>query len=506
LESPQYLDQPARLFAKKAEVRRLSTDIESRRPTTRRKVEGEGEPAVKRRETETEKEVPSEEKLEIGPVPEKQTAVKVELPEEVHVPVEIPAVPTSVTKTVDDFRASRGVVRKKLADAERVLRYNQERFDLLEDASRYWDEYRSEIEFRSYRGVRRFPRLLKDELERLRTDIPANERQIAGLRQEINDINAEIDSRTGFRPGAEADYADLNYDKLGDARTPICFAADTPVHTATGIRPIEALKVDDLIYSFDTANEITELKPVTAIFQNWTDIVMDISIDQDLLHVTRGHPFATKNWIWKEARLLRSKEHVYTISGKYKPVDQMTMRASVAKTYNLEVADHHNYFVGNVGTLVHNSNTSTSDNRRWISTKRSTTSIYVVVDESQHVIVNGVRRPRVIYVGKTFQGESGDIEKRFRGHLGDNPQWRDRQKTISPMPVDEYLGLSRPVKGNWTEFEAAVWEQHFIDMFGGKRGSGRTNPYQAQLENEINAITNEKFEMFKDGYGHNPCR
>jgi hypothetical protein len=88
--------------------------------------------------------------------------------------------------------------------------------------------------------------------------------------------------------------------------------------------------------------------------------------------------------------------------------------------------------------------------------------------------------------------------------LADKPHWKARSAHLKPVPVGEYLGLAKAIEGKWTAFECAVWEQHFIEMFGGKWG--RTNAYQAQLDNVINAITPPQFHAFRNGYGHNPCR
>jgi hypothetical protein len=347
-----------------------------------------------------------------------------------------------------------------------------------------------------------FPRPLQDEIAALTKELPLAHAKIARLRQQIADINADIDTRTGFRPGAEADYAALDYDKLGDPSVPICLAAGTPVQTPDGPRAIDTLRPGDAVFTFDQSRGSTVVRPVVRVFRNWTDLVVDLRFGKELLQSTRGHPFATAERGWQPARSLRPGERVLARDGCTVELGASETVALVVETYNLEVADHHCFYVGLTGVLAHN----VDENRNWTNAERSPTRIYVIVDRSQLVEIDGVLRPKVIYVGKTFQGEAGDVRTRFRGHLAAKPHWKLRVADLDVLPVDEYLGLSRAIEGDWTRFEAAVWEQHFVNLFGGKSGSHRPNRYHAELENDVNAITPDKFEQFREGYGHNPCR
>lgn len=171
------------------------------------------------------------------------------------------------------------------------------------------------------------------------------------------------------------------------------------------------------------------------------------------------------------------------------------------ETFNLEIAEHHNYFVGLAGILAHNGNVAAAVKSGFSSEERSLTRIYVVVETT---VVKGVKREQIIYVGRTLQGEAGNVQKRFTGHLGDKPHWKAKARNLKAVQVDEYLKLSYKAEGKWTQFEAAVWEQHFIDLFGGKLG--KLNEYGAKLENDVNAITRDQFKRYRDGYGQNPCR
>jgi len=83
-----------------------------------------------------------------------------------------------------------------------------------------------------------------------------------------------------------------------------------------------------------------------------------------------------------------------------------------------------------------------------------------------------------VYAGQTVNG----VEQRFKEHLGDgHPHWKN--------------GYTKKAEfsGNWTPYEAAVWEQHYIDLNGGKNA----------LENKVNAITEEAYIKYKPL--HKPC-
>jgi hypothetical protein len=388
-----------------------------------------------------------------------------------------------------------------LADSTRDLDYRERRLGDLQQASEDWPAARRTNAFRRDADLQKFPQRLQAEIDRLEADIPRAEQNIADLQRQIRDLNAEIDQRTGFRPGAEVDYAALSYDRLGRPGTPICFATGTRVHTVSGIRPIETLREGDWVYCFDSTTDTIDTRPVTAVLRGWTDLVVEISAAGERIRSTRAHRFFVEREGWQQARVLHAGVNLHAIDGASHVVETATTCVASCETFNLEVAEHHNYFVGAAGFLVHN-----GDDSGFTETARNLTRIYVVVDHSQQVIIDGVSRPRVIYCGRTFQGEAGDVTTRFNGHLRSKPHWRVRQAHLEIMPVHEYLGLARAVEGNWTVFESAVWEQHFIAFFGGKTGQHRANPFQAVLENDVNAITPRQYALHRNGYGHNPCR
>jgi len=161
-------------------------------------------------------------------------------------------------------------------------------------------------------------------------------------------------------------------------------------------------------------------------------------------------------------------------------VRAVEVSAAEEDTYNFEVNGPHNYFVSDSGVLVHNGDGVTSGFELQLATP---TDIYAVTDPSG----------RVVYVGQSVQG----VDTRLLQHVNDVgsalhiPQG-DPRRLAPDFPRNVYR--TRAVaSGNWTPYEAAVWEQHYIDAHGGVDN----------LLNRQNAITPEKFDRYRNL--HNPC-
>jgi len=152
----------------------------------------------------------------------------------------------------------------------------------------------------------------------------------------------------------------------------VCFVAGTLVHTSEGQKPIEQIKVGDSVLSYDERTGKTEYKPVLATFSHEAKEVLDVTIEgePEPLGVTPQNPFfvhrARDNTDdgdldgdgsageWISAGKLREGDQVRRPDGSWSPVVKIEKRESGATVYNFSVADNHTYFVGHIGTLVHN--------------------------------------------------------------------------------------------------------------------------------------------------------
>ena len=69
------------------------------------------------------------------------------------------------------------------------------------------------------------------------------------------------------------------------------------------------------------------------------------------------------------------------------------------------------------------------------------------------------------------------------------------------MPISVIGRLRKPTYGTVTQYEADVWERHFIDLHGGLRAN---NP-ASTLENIDPVISQKKYFQYKDMGLHQPC-
>ena len=130
-----------------------------------------------------------------------------------------------------------------------------------------------------------------------------------------------------------------------------CFAAGTPVHTRTGIRPIEELKVGDLVLGRDTATGGLEYQPVTAVYHRRPAPTFKVVIGGEALVVTGIHRFWKAGAGWVMARDLKPGDPIRTVDGA-RTVDSV-QPDEVRPVYNLDVEHTRSYLVGRAGALVH---------------------------------------------------------------------------------------------------------------------------------------------------------
>jgi hypothetical protein len=255
------------------------------------------------------------------------------------------------------------------------------------------------------------------------------------------------------------------FSDLGGRLEP-CFAPGTPIRTPNGHRLIEQLVEGDLVLAYDFDSDRVVERRVVRKIQNWTRHLVDIQAEGEIISATRMHRF----WVddtrrWTGAQDLNAGMLLRASDGLIARVGAVHVRAQQSATYNLEVNGTHNYFVGERGVLVHNGT-------EFESLTKVSTEIYEVLN----------LQDKVVYVGKTVQG----ADVRFSSHLNTKADWRE-------------LGYRVRVrrKGMWDAYETAVWEQHYIEHNGGVKIGSR-------LENEINALTPENYDLYKE-FGHNPC-
>jgi RHS repeat-associated protein len=148
-----------------------------------------------------------------------------------------------------------------------------------------------------------------------------------------------------------------------------CFEAGTPIHTKDGTKNIEEIKEGDEVLSKDIETGKVEYKKVVKTFSRDTYGLLEVKIEGEdkALGVTTEHPFYARRARsstqtgdeeseaeWIAAGELRVGDWVQRPSGEWVRVVSISRREGRVRVYNFEVEDNHNYYVGNIGTLVHN--------------------------------------------------------------------------------------------------------------------------------------------------------
>lgn len=141
------------------------------------------------------------------------------------------------------------------------------------------------------------------------------------------------------------------------------FQAGTLVLLADGTtRPIETLKVGDVVLTTDPVSGTTEPHEITQLHVNddkeFTDLTVTAGTDAGAaINTTREHPFwsVTRN-AWTHAGALNPGERLQTDDGTAVDVLTRTNYTGARTMYNLTVATIHTYYVvtGILGVLVHN--------------------------------------------------------------------------------------------------------------------------------------------------------
>jgi hypothetical protein len=281
-------------------------------------------------------------------------------------------------------------------------------------------------------------------------------------------------------PSVKGSWADH---KWGDPSIAPCFPPGTVVKTPEGDRKIEDLVVGDMVIAYDFVSNACVIQPILQLYKNWTQNLVDINVNGELITATRMHPF----WVessneWVPASELKSGMSLQTPAGNSVTVEFAKIYATESTTYNLNVSQTHNYYVGQQGVLVHNGGEDEKSSNFADPTKKAA-KIYEIVDTSSGDEV-------IVYRGKTIQKS---VDDRFKQHLADEAakksNWQQKYKE-GELSIREIAG------GNWTDYETAVWEKHYIDE-GLKAGYPLVNDLKAH------PISEQKYKEYK--HLHNPC-
>lgn len=138
-----------------------------------------------------------------------------------------------------------------------------------------------------------------------------------------------------------------------------CFAAGTPISTPSGDVPIDQLNVGDIVLAYDEATRTVVPRPIVRTFAHPDQRPGHLRLeDGRVLDVTDNHPiYLPERGKYADAGTVASETRLLVLNGTTTTsgiADGFLPDSSVAlqTVYNIEVAEHHNYFAGSV--LVHN--------------------------------------------------------------------------------------------------------------------------------------------------------
>jgi hypothetical protein len=132
-----------------------------------------------------------------------------------------------------------------------------------------------------------------------------------------------------------------------------CFAAGTPVVTATGPVAIERVQIGDRVLSQDPTTGELAFKPVLATSKNPPVKLLRVGTLRGDVRLTLGHPFWIEGKGWRMAKELAVGDKVHGLSGAV--AITRIEKASDDPVYNLGVADFGTFFIGDAQLLVHDS-------------------------------------------------------------------------------------------------------------------------------------------------------
>ena len=119
--------------------------------------------------------------------------------------------------------------------------------------------------------------------------------------------------------------------------------------------PIEAIRVGDLVWSWEEGRQNLALKPVVSVSQHEAHALVELLVGSETLRTTPEHPFLLGSGEWKLAGQLEVGDELLRSDRVRMPVRQVIHDTEhTTRVYNFEVADWHTYLVGYWLLIVHN--------------------------------------------------------------------------------------------------------------------------------------------------------
>jgi hypothetical protein len=130
-----------------------------------------------------------------------------------------------------------------------------------------------------------------------------------------------------------------------------CFVAGTEVVTNRGMKSIERIVVGDSVLSRNVVSGELSWKPVLRATVRPPEKTCVIAVENEEFRCTYGHLFWVSGFGWKKSSELKPADVLH--AAEEPKVIMSVKEGAAAPTYNLEVADNANYFVGKTMVMTH---------------------------------------------------------------------------------------------------------------------------------------------------------
>ncbi len=130
-----------------------------------------------------------------------------------------------------------------------------------------------------------------------------------------------------------------------------CFAAGTLVQTQTGLRPIESLKVGDVVLTQSVKTAGLGYQPVVKVHHNPPSATFKIVLGGETIVSSAFHRFWAPGRGWVMARDLKPGDVLRTLGGL--ATVSTVENDRVQPVFNLDIAEDADFFVGHLGALAH---------------------------------------------------------------------------------------------------------------------------------------------------------
>lgn len=126
-----------------------------------------------------------------------------------------------------------------------------------------------------------------------------------------------------------------------------CFAAGTPILSEAGPKPIEELRTGERVWARDESDPSgpLQLKEIEAVFTNVAPI-WHLHLGGQVIRTTPEHPFYVLHKGWTEAKELQIGDLLLGRDNEFVPLEDILDTGVWETVYNMRVAEHHTYFVG----------------------------------------------------------------------------------------------------------------------------------------------------------------